>query len=78
MFMNINYVTIFAPPYILSISLCLLCASEGNLATEFDQYILNHWIEWRNGSSSTYNLSNYKDASITSSYSGFWKDFFYK
>ena len=49
-----------------------------NITIDLNDYISTHWIERRNGSSKTYPVLNVKDASITPSYSGFWKENFYK
>ena len=48
-----------------------------NITIDVSEYVVKYWVEWRNGSYKTYSLMNDKTNFFTSSYAGFWRQWFY-
>ena len=48
-----------------------------NIAFDVSQYVLEYWIEWRNGSTKTYPPTSDVISIFSTTFSGFWRDGFY-
>ena len=51
--------------------------SYNNIILNMSEYINQYWIEWRNGSSESFSLSLHEKEMFKTSYSGFWRSYFY-
>ena len=49
-----------------------------DITLQLDDYLINYWIRWRNGSESLYLPSTYEWHPVSVSYSGFWREMFFK